>query len=255
MKMKNVTHTFTHTFLSVLLCFGLFSFSGVKAQGVVYDNFEGVKVVYYHEKGGVLDTLAKNPAVGDVNKSAKCGLYVRNSSRKFDNIKMGLAHNLLDVEKYATYVGIPPRFKMKVYTSAPAGTLVEILLGSRKGNNDYPSGTHSQYQAYTKVSNQWHELEFLFSQIPQGSETSASQIDQLVLLFNPNSSTSDSYYFDDLTGPPIGTQSTGSTGAVAPQQETGEGTAIGTTKPEINPAATDAVAEPAAAPKKTKKKK
>lgn len=210
MKTKQVTHTFT-SFIQlpqVLLAAGLLIAGSFSAQSIVYDNFEGSKAVRYTEKGGVLDSAAKNPAPGGVNSSPKCGLYVRNASKKFDNFKMGLSSNLTEVDKYATYLGIPPKFKMKVYTTAPAGTLVEILLGSKRGNNDYPAGTHSQYQAYTKVSNQWEELEFLFSQIPQGSETSASQIDQIVILFNPNSSTSDNYYFDDITGPPLGGAST-----------------------------------------------
>jgi hypothetical protein len=116
---------------------------------------------------------------------------------------MSVHGRLTGVNEYATYLGIPPRFKMKVYTSAPAGTLVEILIGSKNGNNDYPAGTNSQYQTYTTKTNQWEELEFKFSQVPQGSETSFDQIDQVTLLFNPNSSTSDTYYFDEITGPSI----------------------------------------------------
>ncbi|MGZ3921753.1 MAG: hypothetical protein ACXVNM_03285 [Bacteroidia bacterium] len=173
------------------------------AQTQVYDNFEGTKVLHYGERTGVLDTMAKNPAPNTVNNSAKCGLYVRNGAKKFANIKMNVPKKLTGVEAYATYLGIPPKLKLKVYTSAPVGTLVEVLLGSKRGNNDYPAGTHSQYQAYTTKSNEWEELEFKFSQIPQGSETAANQIDQVVLLFNPNSSNSDTYYFDDLSGPPV----------------------------------------------------
>ncbi|MBI2722060.1 MAG: hypothetical protein HYX39_07790 [Bacteroidetes bacterium] len=169
----------------------------------VYDDFEGNRFLNYGERTGVLDSMAKNPAVGPGNTSAKCGLYVRNGAKKFANIKMNIPQKLTGVDAYATYLGIPPKLKMKIYTAAPAGTLVEILLGSKRGNNDYPAGTHSQYQAYTTKTNEWEELEFKFSQIPQGSETSAIQIDQLVLLFNPNSSNSDTYYFDDLSGPPI----------------------------------------------------
>ena len=78
---------------------------------------------------------------------------------------------------------------------------MEILLGNKNGNNDYPAGTNSQYQVYTTKTNAWEELEFKFSQIPQGSQTSTSQINQITLLFNPNSSTSDAYYFDEITGP------------------------------------------------------
>jgi hypothetical protein len=175
----------------------------VFAQEQVYDNFDGAKVLHYGERFGVLDTMASNPAPNSVNSSEKCGLYVRNGTKKFANIKMNLPKRITGVEAYATYLGNPPQLKLKVYTTAPEGTLVEVLLGAKRGNNDYPAGTHSQYQAYTTVSGAWEELKFKFSQIPQGSETAGDQIDQIVLLFNPNSSNSDTYYFDDLTGPPI----------------------------------------------------
>lgn len=201
MKTKDLTHKTIKALL--IKCLVLHGFVSSNAQTQVYDNFEGTKAVRYGERSGVLDTVARNPAPGEQNKSTKCALYVRNGARKFDNIKMGLSGHLANVDKFATHLGTPERLRMKVYTAAPPGTLVEILLGSKRGNNDYPAGTHSQYQAYTKVSNQWHEIEFIFSQIPQGSETSASQIDQATLLFNPNSANSDTYYFDDLTGPSI----------------------------------------------------
>lgn len=168
-----------------------------------YDNFEGKKLISYGPRTGVLDTAVKNPAPNSVDSSAKCALYIRNSTKKFDNIKMTIAGKLAGVSEYATYVGVPLQLKMMVYTSAPVGTLVEILLGSKGRNNEYPAGTHSQYQAYTSTSNAWEELVFKFAQIPEGSETSASQIDQITLLFNPNSSTSDTYYFDNILGPPV----------------------------------------------------
>ena len=117
-------------------------FSGVsnsKAQEQVYDNFEGTRVVRYGERFGVLDSAVRNPAPNTVNNSATCALYVRNGSKKFANIKMALDRHLSGVEKYATYEGIPPRLKLKVYTTAPVGTLVEVLLGSRRGNNERTS--------------------------------------------------------------------------------------------------------------------
>jgi hypothetical protein len=193
-KRKNVSTLF-------LIC--VFKASVILSQSVVYENFEGKKLLNYGERTGVLDTVFQNPAPNEVNSSAKCALYIRNGSKKFDNIKMKFVRNLDDVKPYATYVGIPPKLKLKINTTAPVGTLVEILLGSKNRNNDYPAGTNSQYQAYTTVSGAWEELEFKFSQIPQGSEISTTQIDQITLLFSPNSSTSETYYFDDLTGPPL----------------------------------------------------
>lgn len=185
----------------------LFHTSSIVGQTQIYDNFEGKQFLNYSSKNGVLDTLVKNPNPNDVNTTPKCALYVRNSGKKFDNIKMNFSGKLSDVTEYATYVGIPPKFKMKIYTTAPVGTLIEILLGNKLGNNSYPEGTNSQYQAYTTVSNAWEELEFKFAQIPEGSLTAKNQIDQITLLFSPNSSSSDTYYFDEITGPfviPVG---------------------------------------------------
>src|SRR4051812_33360533 len=153
----------------------LFTIDSAYAQGTVYDDFDGNKSLNYGERTGVLDSTAKNPQADNVNSSGKCALYIRNKGKKFDNIKMELPRRMSDVSSYATYLGVPPKLKLKVYTNAPAGTLVEILLGSRSGNNDYPAGTNSQYQAYTSKTNTWEELEFKFSQIPQGSETSVHQ--------------------------------------------------------------------------------
>jgi hypothetical protein len=189
--------------LTVMLSLKVFQVGLVFGQTQVYDNFEGNKSIHYGARTGVLDTLVKNPAPNQVDSSAKCALYVRNSTKKFDNIKMSVSGKLTGVNEYATYLGVPPQLKMKVYTTAPVGTLVEILLGCKGRNNEYPAGTHSQYQAYTTVTNTWEELNFKFSQVPEGSETSATQIDQITLLFNPNTSTSDTYYFDDITGPVV----------------------------------------------------
>lgn len=175
----------------------------VKGQLTCYDNFEGIKFLSYREKTGVLDTAAINPLPMEADSSLKCAMYIRNSAKRFDNIKMSLWGKLSGVESYATYLGIPPQITMKLYSTAPEGTLVEILLGSKGRNNEYPAGTHSQYQAYTTVSNRWEVLQFKFSQVPKGSETSATDIDQVTLLFNPNSTTSHTYYFDEITGPSI----------------------------------------------------
>ena len=188
------------------------------AQELAYDDFEGNKFIRYAEKFGVLDSLAKNPKPDEVNTSEKCGKYIRNGTKKFDNIKMQLPGNLSDVSSYATHYGIPPKLKMKIYTSAPAGTLVEILLGNKNRNNEYPAGTNSQYQARTTKINQWEELTFTFSQIPEGSETNTTEVDQVTLLFNPNSSTSDVYYFDEIRGPGL------SDVVKAPEKDKGEKT-------------------------------
>lgn len=201
-----------------MLCSALFAVTLISAQSQVYDNFEGTKFLYYGAKNGILDTVVKNPNPNKVNSSPKCALYIRNSGKKFDNIKMNFAGKLSGVSDYATYIGNPPKIKMKIYSTAPVGTLVEFLLGNKLGNNSYPEGTNSQYQAYTTISNAWEELEFKFAQVPEGSQTAFNQIDQITLLFSPNSSSSDTYYFDDITGPVV--VSTGNSESVGSKIQT-----------------------------------
>jgi hypothetical protein len=216
-------------FLLPLLCM----LSAGLAQ-TTYDTFEGNKLVTYVDKSGVLDTLARNPAPDKTNASEHCALYIRNNSKKFDNIKMKLYANLVDVSAYTTYEGVPPKLKMKIYTTAAPGTLVEILLGSNRGNNAYPAGTNSQFQAYTTVSNQWEELEFKFSQIPEGSETSSTQVDQVTLLFNPNSNTSDKFYFDEINGPGLVSWPPDPIAVPEKTKKTGDGQKVKTSKKVTN---------------------
>src|SRR5690606_16035960 len=94
------------------------------------------------------------------------------------------------------------KLRMKVYTDAPAGSVVELQLGKQDGNA-YPEGTHSQYQAVTTKSGAWEELEFRFVTVPKGSETSARQVNQVTILFRPNTADAYVFYFDDLRGPVI----------------------------------------------------
>lgn len=181
-------------------CF--FQVGSMCSQSSTYDSFEGTKSVHYGVKTGVLDTVGVNPASNSINSSKKCAKYVRNGKQKFDNIKMNLIGKLTGVNKYATYAGIPSTFSMKIYTSAPVGTLIELQLGKR-GKGEYPAKINSIYQARTTVSNAWEVVQFKFSQIPKGSETSETEIDELIVMFNPNSLTADTYYFDDITGPSL----------------------------------------------------
>lgn len=175
----------------------------VISQPLVYDDFEGNKQVTYGSRYGMLDSATANPAPDKINPSAHCGKLARNSEKKFDNIKLTIPGKLKEVDSYATYAGNPPQLKMKIFTTAPAGTMIEILLGSKGRNNEFPEGTHSQYQAKTTRSGSWEELVFKFSQIPSGSQTAATEVDQVTILFNPNSNTSHIYYFDDITGPAL----------------------------------------------------
>lgn len=180
----------------------LLSFAAPLSGQQVYDNYEGIsQVTYYTIKSARFDSVAVNPAQDGKNPSGYCAKYTR-SRQRYDYVKIFPKGRLGEVESYASYDPNAPKLRMKVYSTAPAGTLVEIQLGKKTGPA-YPDGTHSQFQAYTTTSGQWEELEFNYSQTPRGSDTGPKEVDQLTILFNPNTNTTHTWYFDDLEGPPV----------------------------------------------------
>lgn len=169
----------------------------------LYCDFEGTKMVYFGEYNGVLDSNANNPnIVNTVNLSTKCGRYIRDTAQ-YDNLKVFPMKNLADVSAYANASG--PKITMKVYSTAPAGSLIELQLGARNYIG-YPAGVHSQYTATISASKTWQLVSFNYFMSPSGSSVTATQIDKIVILYKPNTHIRDTMYFDDLTGPdmPVG---------------------------------------------------
>lgn len=167
-----------------------------------YDDFEGSKHQNFGPMSGTLDSMHVNPNQDTINSSTLCARYIRNDTVSFDNIKMYTYSKLVDVSPYASSSISAPKITMKLYTTAPMGTFIELQLG-KKADDVFPSGIHSVYQAVTSVQNAWEELEFTFNQIPPGSAVSATDIDKIILLFYPYSFSPDTFYFDDLTGPDL----------------------------------------------------
>jgi hypothetical protein len=188
--------------LSVVLLQAGYVMSQTQTPSNAYQNSGKNRSFYYGERSGMLDTTAKNPASSGMGSNMKSVKYVRKKENKFDNIKLNFTGKLNDINKYAVHTGTPSKISMMVYTTAPVGTPIEIQLG-KAGKSTYPANTHSIYQGRTTMSNAWEEVKFTFSEIPQGSKTAANEVDQVTILFNPNSSTSDTYYFYNLTGPSI----------------------------------------------------
>lgn len=186
---------------NLVLVSSLLLTSGLSFAQQNYDDYSGKKFLTYGAKNGTLDTAFKNPASNPVNSSPTCAKYSR-VNETYASIRMYPKRKLSDVTLYATYEPTAPRIKMKVFTKAPVGTKVELQLGKR-GENSYPVGVHSVYQAVTTVQNAWEELSFTFSHTPTESLVKSTDIDQLTLMFAPNSTSADTYYFDDLTGPAL----------------------------------------------------
>ncbi len=179
----------------VLLSAGL-SFSQQK-----YFSTESLNLVEYGYRDGKLDSAYANPKVNNVYKSTKCIQYKRSSS-KFDNVKVHPKGKFEDVALFATFDSTAQKIKMKVFSTAPVGAIIEIQF-AKKGIDDYPKGVHSQYQSKTKKQNEWEELTFDFVNWPEGSQVSSSEIDEIVILFSPNSTVINEYYFSEMIGPKL----------------------------------------------------
>ncbi len=169
----------------------------------LYNDFEigGEKHHTFGFRHGDLNDPSTNIDTTGINKSDRCARYVRTETEQFDVMHMNLFQKLANVSNYASSFSAQ-KIKMKVYTEASIGTRIELQLGMIS-NDNYPSGVHSVYVTETKKQYEWEELEFDFWEIPFGSTTSATSIDRLSLLFNPDPQTlkADTFYFDDLTGP------------------------------------------------------
>ena len=185
----------------ILLLFAFILNFSVKSQNSE-NEFDYDILRHFGTRNGKLDSTSVNPSIGKINPKPISIKYKRDEYSRFDNIKIYPERKLIDVSEYASYNQVAPKLTMKVFSSAPKGTLVEIQLGNKNDDN-YPSGIHSQYQAYTTEVNKWEELTFKFAVIPQGSTVNAWDIDKITIVFSPDSKNADTYFFDELKGPPM----------------------------------------------------
>ncbi|MGZ3931903.1 MAG: hypothetical protein ACXVP0_11160, partial [Bacteroidia bacterium] len=149
-----------------------------------FNNFEGTKIASLAEWNGQMDTMHAVPAPNAVNSSTYCARYTR-STTAYDNFKFFPYGKLVDVTPYADNSTGAPKMTMKIYTSAPAGTYINLQLGV-KSNTTYPAGIHSEYAAVTTAQNSWHTITFNFVQLTPGSTANPGNIDKVVLFFKPN---------------------------------------------------------------------
>ncbi|MCX2744139.1 family 16 glycosylhydrolase [Mangrovivirga sp. M17] len=139
-------------------------------------------------------TEVSNPSQSGINTSALSGEYVRNSTETFDV----LVYNVSNITNAAEYVNKDKKFYMDVYTEAPVGTDILIQLETPDATpTNYPSGRHSRYVATTSVQNQWERLYFTLLDRPDPAADDAG-VGKMIILFNSNTQTGDTYYFDNL---------------------------------------------------------
>lgn len=185
-----------------LLSFILIGTIALRSTGQVnYCDFEGTKHFYFGMSTGMVDSMFLNPAPNVVDSSAHCAKYIRDTAL-YDYIKLYTNEKLIDVTPYANNASNTPKIKMKLYSAAPVGTIVQLQLGIKSVDN-YPAGVHSEYISATTTQNAWQNITFNYFQSPTGSLALPTDINKIIILFRPNSTTRDTIYFDDLMGPEL----------------------------------------------------
>lgn len=186
---------------SLILTFIIFQ-GTMTGQQQNYCDFEGNNVINFGMYTGTIDSMFVNPYPNLlINNSAHCAKYVRDTLM-YDFIKMNTDMKLSDISAYADSMMGAPKFTMKVYSTAPVGTMLHLQLGT-KSVESYPAGIHSEYLVLTTTQNAWEVVSFNYWKTNPSSSATASTIDKIVLLFNPGAITKDTMYFDDLKGPAL----------------------------------------------------
>jgi hypothetical protein len=189
------------------LCFLIASAFGLNANAQVIgenmmDNFENVRLFTYNLAltGGTFTGPIVNPSATGANTSTQVGSYARNPGQQYDALVCDLPGNAVGINDYVTRT---KKFSMKVWTNAPVGTAVQLTIqnkGQSRGDN-YPAGRHSVYTTRTSVAGAWENLVFEFAEQPWNQAASVeNRLDQVIISFNNNSFTGDTYYFDELAG-------------------------------------------------------
>ncbi len=177
-------------------------------KGFSFENFDEPATVTLANTTGTLNEVS-NPAANPVNSSAVSGEYVRNSGELYDLI----VYQTNNITNASQYVQKEKKFYIDIYTTAPVGT--EIILQLETDNataSNFPAGRHSRYGATIKENNNWQRLEFNLLDRPDASAADTG-ITSMILLFNSNSYTGDTYYYDNLDSYNV---ETGNTSNLAP---------------------------------------
>ncbi len=162
----------------------------------IWENFEDIRRVNYFFVNGTFIPYNENPDQSGANTSQVAALYTRNAAELYDVIVMD--RSMADVSDYISGAKV---ITMQVWSPA-VGKTVQITLENSvlAQPANYPTGRRSEHFATTTVANQWETLTFVMSNQPDPG-VSNSNVNRLVILFDPNSNNADTYYWDNLSAP------------------------------------------------------
>lgn len=145
----------------ILIVLSLFIVSLSFAQSLPI-NFEAdVTTADFVNFDGGIATVVKNPSIAGINNSATVARIVRNGGAIYGSSKILLINNL--------DFSVLTKISMKVYTTAPIGTIVKFKLEVSDPSVDV--------NASKTVSGTWETLEWIFAGTP-------NNLNQTVFMFD-----------------------------------------------------------------------
>ncbi|WP_223648839.1 T9SS type A sorting domain-containing protein [Hymenobacter psoromatis] len=193
-------------FTQFLLAAGLVTLGSRAASAqVLYDNFETTRLVTYGYVDGALAPAA-TPTGGTVNTSATCGKYDRSATQYAVVVLDPTNAHMADVSAYS---GGTKHLTLKFRSPGP-GTAVQLVLQNKAkvAALGYPNGNYGgTFNATsTAATDSWETLTFTYAAGDVSSadaSVKATDVDQLVMLVAPGSTTATTYYLDDIMGPEL----------------------------------------------------
>ncbi|MBL6446422.1 family 16 glycosylhydrolase [Fulvivirga sp. 29W222] len=161
-----------------------------------FENFDQAANININEVTGSL-TEVNNPDPSGINTSVLNAQYIRNNQEQFDII----SYSTTAIDNASLYSEGMNKFYMDILTEAPIGTEIIIQLenSSVASPSNYPAGRHSRYIGKVTQNGSWERIAFDFLDQPDAS-TDPSTVDQIIVLFAPNTLTGDTYYWDNFDG-------------------------------------------------------
>ena len=183
-----------------------------------FENFDDPENVTLGNVTGTLLEVA-NPAPSSVNGSANVGEYTRNPTETYDV----LVYNTSLITDADSYLSRERQFFIDLYTGAPVGSVLLLQLedSSSATSSNFPTGRHSRYQVQTSVQNAWERVELRYLDQPDAS-VATGDVDTMILLFEPNTQSGDTYYYDNLDSLTVNDPGTGGPVCGNSVAETGE---------------------------------
>ncbi|RZL04198.1 MAG: T9SS type A sorting domain-containing protein [Hymenobacter sp.] len=200
-----------NTFTKILLTAGLALVGRAASAQQLLDNFETTRLVDYPSPQGTIAVVA-NPGSNGTNTSATVGSFVRDGSQ-YSTVSIQLK-NAARFASVAAYVAGTKRITLKFRSAAPAGTAVQLVLQNRAKAivtpYVYPQGNFSGVfnATTTAAANTWETLTFTYAAATSDATVAATDIDQIAMLIAQGTTSTATYYFDDLMGPELSTTAT-----------------------------------------------